>query len=388
MENVEYQFKDGVLIISLAGRVDSSNAPRVEEIVKAAVAQYSTDHVVLDCDDLDYLSSAGLRVVLRLAKLSGNFEIINVPSAVYEVFDMTGFTEMFPITKAYRRISLDGCEVIGRGANGTVYRIDPETIVKVYHGNDSLPEINHDRELARRAFVLGVPTAIPYDVVRVGSSYGSVYELLNAEPLSTLLASGEKTVDEVAHLTVDLLKVIHGTKVNPGDLPSEREVVLDWADFLLDYLPKELGTKLHDLVAEVPDDPHMLHGDFHVKNIMYQDGEVLLIDMDTICYGHPIFEFASIYNAYVGFGETDPTITEKFLGIPYSMANELWDKTLHLYFEGADEATIRSIVDKATIVGSARIMRRTIRRNGDPVVIAAARAHLEELVPQVDSLLF
>ena len=45
----------------------------------------------------------------------------------------------------------------------------------------------------------------------------------------------------------------------------------------------------------------MLHGDYHIKNVMMQDGEVLLIDMDTLCQGHPVFELASMYNAYVGF---------------------------------------------------------------------------------------
>lgn len=46
---------------------------------------------------------------------------------------MTGFTEMLPVEKAFREISVDGCEVIGQGANGAVYRINPEIIIKVYN---------------------------------------------------------------------------------------------------------------------------------------------------------------------------------------------------------------------------------------------------------------
>ena len=54
---------------------------------------------------------------------------------------MTGFAEMIEIRKAYRTVSVNGCEVIGAGANGKVYRIDPDTIIKVYRNPDALPEI-------------------------------------------------------------------------------------------------------------------------------------------------------------------------------------------------------------------------------------------------------
>ena len=77
-------------------------------------------------------ASAGLRVILRLRKQEPELAIVNVSPEVYEIFEMTGFTEMMPVSRAYRRVSVDGCEVIGQGANGKVYRLDPETIIKVY----------------------------------------------------------------------------------------------------------------------------------------------------------------------------------------------------------------------------------------------------------------
>ena len=61
-----------------------------------------------------------------------------------------------------------------------LYRYDDETIVKTYFAKDALPEIKQERENARRAFVLGINTAIPYGIVRVGDGYGTVTELLNA----------------------------------------------------------------------------------------------------------------------------------------------------------------------------------------------------------------
>ena len=120
----------------------------------------------MDSENLEYISSAGLRVILRLKKAEPSLKVINVSADVYEIFDITGFTEIITIEKAYRKLSVEGCEAIGKGANGTVYRLDPDTIIKVYHNADALADIHRERELARRAFVLGIPTAIPYDVVK------------------------------------------------------------------------------------------------------------------------------------------------------------------------------------------------------------------------------
>lgn len=383
----------GVLTVFLRGHIDSNNASDVEREIAQVRASAETDRLLLDAGALEYISSAGLRVILRLRKQEPDLRIENVSPEVYEIFDMTGFTEMMEIQKAYRQLSVEGCEVIGQGANGMVYRIDTDTIVKVYRNPDSLPEIHRERELARTAFVLGIPTAIPYDVVRVGEGYGSVFELLNATSFAKLLIRGEKTVDEVAKMSVDLLKLIHGTKVRPGTMPDMKAVALDWAEFLKDYLPPELYEKLYGLIDGVPEDLHMMHGDYHIKNVMLQNGESLLIDMDTLCYGHPVFELASMFNAYCGYGELDPSITERFLGIPADTAKAFWDKSLHLYFDGADEETVRSAEEKAMVVGYTRIMRRRIRRNGfdteeGRAEIENCARRLAQLLPHVDTLLF
>lgn len=386
------ELTNDVLTLFLSGRVDSSNADAVEKEMQDVIASYSAGALVLDAEDLEYISSAGLRVILRLRKANATLKIVNASPEVYEIFDMTGFTEMIPIEKAYRRLSVEGCEVIGQGANGKVYRLDPDTIIKVYLNPDSLPDIHRERELARKAFVMGIPTAIPYDVVKVGEGYGSVFELLSAKSFAKLLIADPANLDMCVKLSVELLKKIHGTELKKGDMPDMKAVALGWADFLADYLPAEQYEKLHSLIAAVPDDNHMLHGDYHIKNVMLQDGETLLIDMDTLCLGHPVFEFASIFLAYVGFGEVNHENTQQFLGIPYEMGVEFWHKTLRLYFNTDDEAKREEIANKARIVGYARLMRRTIRRNGNTpegqAIIANCREQLAKLLPVVDTLCF
>ena len=389
--SVTMKTENGKPVVNLTGRITSANAAAVEQEISAAIGDYAGKALTLDLNDLEYISSAGLRVLLRLRKRFAGMEMVNVSSDVYEIFEMTGFTEMMPISKAYRSISVDGCEVIGQGANGKVYRIDPDTIVKVYYNPDALPDIHRERELARTAFVLGVPTAIPYDVVRVGEGYGSVFELLNATSFSKLIAADPDGLEGYVRQFVDLMKLIHDTTVKPGVMPQMRTVALDWADFLRDYLPEEKWQKLHDLIAAVPEQLTMLHGDYHTKNVMLQNGEVILIDMDTLCTGHPVFELASVYNAFVGFSELDESVAMKFQGIPADTCRRIWELVLEMYFDEADEETRALHAQQAMLIGYTRLMRRRIRRGGleDPVgqqEIACYKQHILELLDQVDRL--
>ena len=392
-ELIRYSMQGTLCTLHLEGHIDSNNSTVVEKEINAVVDREGAEDIVIDAQNLEYISSAGLRIILRLKREMPELKIINVSPEVYEIFDMTGFTEMFEIHKAYRVISVEGCEVIGEGANGKVYRIDPDTIVKVYRNPDALPEIKRERELARAAFVRGIPTAIPYDVVRVGEGYGSVFELLNATNFAKLIITGEKSPEEVAAMSIDLLKLIHSTEIELGIMPDMREVALDWVDFLKEYLPEETWNKLHKLVEDVPKDMHILHGDYHIKNVMLQNNEVLLIDMDTLCHGNPIFELGSMYNAYQGYSYMDHSNIESFLGIDYETAGKFWHESLRLYLGTDDEEKIRDLEEKAMIIGFTRIMRRLIRRNGletekGRAEIQNAKDHIIDLTAKKDTLLF
>ncbi len=188
-------WNDNKINITLSGRVDSSNAPDIEKEIWDSVDFNKCDGITVDAEDLQMISSAGLRVILKMRKLCEDFKVIGVSSDVYEVFDMTGFTEMMKVEKAYRKLSVEGCEILGEGSNGVVYRYDPEIVVKVYRNADALNEIERERKLARRALVLGIPTAIPFDIVKVGDTYGSVFELLNSKSSSKLISAEPEIIE-------------------------------------------------------------------------------------------------------------------------------------------------------------------------------------------------
>ena len=147
-----------------------------------------------------------------------------------------------------------------------------------------------------------------------------------------------------------------------------------------------------DMIKKMPEPQFMIHGDYHIHNVMIQDGEPLLIDMDTVAYGHPVFEFAAVYLGYVGYCENNPSGVLEFYGLPYETTTKLWATLLEKYFNG-DKAKMQEVELKAKIIGYARMLRRTVRRVGKDTeegkgLIELCQKHLAELIPLVDSLDF
>ena len=389
--NVTYRIDKDILYIAIEGRIDASNAAQAEEKIFAIKNDNPGKHTVIDADNLEYISSAGLRVILRLRKEEPKLAIINVAPDVYDVFDMTGFTDMVTVEKAYQRMSVEGCEFIAKGANGAVYRYDAETILKTYFAKDALPEIKQERENARRAFVLGINTAIPYGIVRVGDGYGTVTELLNAVSVTKLIRNNPDDLSEAVKYYVDMLKSIHATEVEDGEVPDMKEIALDWANFVSAYIPENQGKKLISLIEAVPKQNTLMHGDYHTNNIMVQNGEPLLIDMDTLCMGHPVFELGSMFNAFVGYSELDHQNMMDFFGYSFETAGKFWNMALKMYLGTEDEAICQSVAEKAMIIGYTRMLRRAARRPNEadsPAKIARCKEMLAILLNKVDSLLF
>ena len=135
-----------------------------------------------------------------------------------------------------REISVEGCELIGSGGYGTVYRIDPETIVKIYRPEIGLEFVEQERNISQKAFLMGVPTAISYDVVKCENSYGVVYEMLNARTIAQIISEDPSKIPEVCGKAAELLKNLH--KIVPGNdtgLLSRKQQLLSCLDSISQF---------------------------------------------------------------------------------------------------------------------------------------------------------
>ncbi|MCR4841672.1 MAG: phosphotransferase [Eubacterium sp.] len=389
--------------IKLCGRIDSNNAAQKEsEILEEIEAGYdspddtddtSQKEIVLDAEKLEYISSAGLRILMKLRKTYGDsFSIINTSPEVYEIFETTGFTQLFDVKKRLRSIDIDGCEVIGRGFYGTVYRIDIDTIVKVYNTPDAVSMIENEQKMAKLAFLNGIPTAISYDTVKVGDSYGSVFELLRSETFNDLIKKDDCDLEKVTTEYVEFLKQVHSIDLGDVDLPRAKDIYLNYVEFDRPYLTGEQYDRLRELLTALPDENHLVHGDFQMKNVMLSDGEPMLIDMDTLSAGAPVFDLGPLYATYRLFGEDEPENSMNFLGISEETTAFIWDKIMDVYF-GADHPALEEITDKIKLVANLRflyVVTATELKDSElgQTRIRHALEHIDELLSKVSTLEF
>ena len=95
--NIEKKFSDGNTIV-LSGRLDTVTAPQLEAELEKILSD--SDALVLDMANLEYISSAGLRVILKAQKAmntKGMMKLIHVGESIMEVFDITGFSDFLNI---------------------------------------------------------------------------------------------------------------------------------------------------------------------------------------------------------------------------------------------------------------------------------------------------
>lgn len=360
MNEVEFLKENNKIIVKLSGRVESVFAEKhTQEILDGVL---NSESVSLDFEQVSYISSAGLRLVLKIAKVVKNFECINLNESVYEIFSISGFTEMIKIKRALRTLSIEGKELIGEGANGRVYRYDIDTIVKVYKDWSNMSYIENEIAMSKKAFMLGVPTAIPFDIVKIKEGgFGTVYEMLKSDVLSSLIKKyPEKSGDFIKLFAYALSKFLH-TETDDESLPKKIEYPLEWVEFLesKNLLSPEVIGKTKRLLKTVENGHTLIHGDFHFKNVMVQNDEPIIIDMDTLGVGHPIFEITYSLYSMVEFDKVRPTSTIKFFGLDYETVVKLFYEAFDLVFINKTKEEKEDILNKARFLANLRIAYRT-----------------------------
>ena len=330
----------------LKGKIDSTNAPEFEKELLAALP------TEIDASELAYISSAGLRVLMKLRKTVGDVTVINVSTDVYEIFDVTGFTSILTVKKALREISVEGKPILGKGGNGTVYRLDDETIVKVYSTEHSLEVIDRERAYAKAAFIADIPTAIAFDTVKVGDCYGVVYEAMNSDTLGHAIANEPERRDEYIMKYAALAKKLHTTSVDDGSVASLKELLKKRANdpILAGFCTESEIDTLKDIVDAMAESDTLVHGDLHPGNIMINNGELMLIDMGELTRGLPIYDIASIYRDLMVGSKSDPETTARSIGMEPDLCIEVGQKFLAMYSGISDPEQLEQYIKMVGLV--------------------------------------
>ena len=337
-----------ILTIYLEGAIDSTTAPEAETQIMDIYQAHAAKAVVLDAEKLRYISSSGLRVLLKLRKMEQNLNLINATAEVYDILEMTGFTDLFPVSQAYRTINLQDCELLGTGGHGKVLRLNEDTIVKLYYAGDPIEDIKREQDYAKKAFVMGVPTAIPFDIVKCEEMYGLVFELVNADIVSNYLNNHPDKMEDIAKKYAQTMKQLHETHVAEGALSSTKELYRTRIEGLREYMTDEEVDTLHRINDAIPESDTVVHGDYHPKNVMIQDGELILIDMADLTTGHPLYDLGSMtLSHHLPSDERLENITD----MKAEKVRQLWKLFLANYLETEDPVTIGMFEKKISVVG-------------------------------------
>ena len=333
------------------GRIDTGNAAETEREMTEAVNAVPGAELVIDAGKLEYISSAGLRVLLKLRKQTGKpLDVVNVSPEVYEIFETTGFTELLNVKKRLREISLEGCEKIGQGGDGAVYRLDADKIVKVYTPEKQMSDIERERSFARTAFVNGVPSVIAYDTVRVGDCLGVVFELLKSDTLGHAMRDNPDKLEEYVAQYVDLARTLHNTHMPRGSLSDIRDIQRGRLERLSVWCSPEEINILKGIIDSMPERDTVIHNDLHPGNIMIQNGELVLIDMAEISVGPTVFDLSSIYRDLIAGARTNVATTESSIGMPVDMVERVAQMFFAQYTGITDPGELKAYFDRLALI--------------------------------------
>ena len=384
--------------IYLSGRIDANNAADVEAKISQELAKFQGEVPVFDASELEYISSAGLRVLLKFRKQFGKkLDVLNASNDVYDIFEVTGFTELLNVKKKLREVSVEGCEVIGGGTFSTVYRLDPETILKVCDKHrTTLADVERDRNSSREVFLHDIPTAISYDVVKVGEYYGLVYEMIDADTMSAALKKNPERLNELGIKAARLLKRLHTTEFEEGKFPDARGKLHAMMQKVYDkeLITAEDKTLVDGIIDRIPYRNTFVHSDFHTKNLMVSGDDLILIDVGDAGLGHPIIDLMISYAQFVALpkdtAEKGIHIHEHIIGLDCKTLGAVWNIMLPEYFGTSDRDTLSryeevmstyALIFLSGVTAMAALMPIEARRAMNRKAVAGLREAADTLKP-------
>ncbi|MGA1398818.1 MAG: phosphotransferase [Phycisphaerales bacterium] len=330
----------GTLAVAVPRHLTERSVPGLE----ARIVWDHTIEAVLDFAACDFVSSAGIRFVLsvhqRMLAAGGRVRVTNLHGDVAGVFEVTGLAQILHLEhvdaepRPPREISIDGIKPFSAGVCGECFRIGPEKIVKLYRDGVSPAVAEQEKRLARQAFIMGIPTAISFDMVSCRGRVGVEYEMLEAELFSDVIRRDPDDVERYAEMLAEVMGKVHAAGDDLGDLPVLRDRIRDNIESVRGELPDADVDLLQARLAAVPGEECCVHFDLHSSNIMLRRGRPIIVDMGDLSRGSPWFDVAVVFMIY---GVPELGLCELATGIPTAHGLRLWEAFKRRYLADRPE---------------------------------------------------
>lgn len=192
-------------------------------------------------------------------------------------------------------------KLIAKGNSAEIYKQNENKICKLFYKNYPKQLVEHEFNNAKIIYQLGINTPFAYDIVFIEERYGIIYEKLNGTTLLSKINTENTNVDFWIEKFVNFHKDF---------LKYQSDALISYKDFL-----KLFASESVDLIKKIDnlqDGNFVLHGDFHLENIIVDNNSNLfLIDMMNVCKGPIIYDIARTY-FLLGY---NPIFQERYLSL-------------------------------------------------------------------------
>lgn len=269
-------------------------------------------------------------------------------------------------------------QLIGEGGNSRVYQLDENKVVKVFHKDIPEDMVFYEKDQSMQVHAAGVCCAACYGMARVDDCLGIIYEKLGPRDLLSMIVSDNEHLQDYIGDFARQVRSMHSKRVDTTRLKDAKQVFASYLDRLEGHLcsPREVK-KLKKICTAIPDRGTFIHGDCHPGNVLERDGKLILIDLSSCGYGHPVFDLAGMYSIYMSSaqdeGRRKSLVPARDFTGPECLL--IWETFLRAYFEVREEAFLRKVQEQIQGFVRVRHLLRTL-------IVADEDLHLYEEAKQ------
>lgn len=237
----------------------------------------------------------------------------------------------------YRQISTEGLQPLGRGKSGTVYCLDDDKVVKIYHDGRGELEVLRECLAARLMEEAGIRVMRFFEVVKSGDAFGLVYERLEGTSFRRLLFREAGKIDEIAAFYARFVREGHLVALSQDEGLSVRPTFERWVQGISVFSDEERGA-MGWVLSRIPDRPCLLHMDPSPENLLLlADGSPCWIDLEQCGTGHPAFSLQALY--FPDAVDTVPGVSRDEARV----LRQFWHSFARAYFADVDQSRMEPI---------------------------------------------
>ena len=285
--------------------------------------------------------------------------------------------------------SLTNYEEIGKGANGIIYSLNNNQIIKIYPENYNIKKIEEEFSKAKIIYDSGIKSPKPYEIAVLDGKIGFVMEKIRGIVLTKQIANNTIKLNYYMKEMISLIKQIHCIDAKNFDIQSVKEKYRQALLYCKEYYSNGELSSLLKLLESIPESNNLLHGDLHTGNIMVNENdELVIIDFLELGYGHPIFDIMAQGAVMPVTAKNKKALAEGYHQVPINLLDKIWNSYIKHYYNTGNNKEFNEINRDAILYSRMRnAITKTIAENiPEEYLELCASETKKHLIPEVDRL--